>query len=197
MRFRKIFLIILMSLIVTCGIALGESNATDSISYGEWDWDNESVNTFSGSVDVSQWNGNEITLLMKADFEPESESASEINPKFTHFNGKRLPMLKQSNTITYTPEAGQKTVSFEGSLQMPEKDHFQKIKIELTVTDPYGKELKKNSATLSTGGDNMTQRGNIFYIPFEIRTIAIIIAAIAALVWCLAIIRNRILNSKK
>jgi hypothetical protein len=50
---------------------------------------------------------------------------------------------------------------------------------------------------VSTGsGDNVVQRGNIFYIPFEIRTLAIIIAAFAALVWCAAIIRNRVLNRK-
>jgi hypothetical protein len=197
MKFRIIFLILLTVFILTCGIALGESSETDSIGYGEWNWDNESVNEFSGSVDVSQWNGTELIFLMKAYFEPESESASEVNPKFTHFNGKRLPMLKQSNSFTFTPGDGQTAVAFEGSLQMPEKDHYQKITIDLTVTDPDGKELKKiSAAVLSAGGNNAVKRGNIFYIPFEIRTVAIYIFAAAAIVWCLAVVRNRVLNKK-
>jgi len=196
MRFRNIFLIMLTVLFITCGTAMGENSETDNISYGEWDWDNEALNAFTGSLDVSQWSGTELLFQMKAVFEPQSESASEINPKFTHFNGKRLPMLKQSNSYTYTTENDQ-TVGFEGSLQMPEKDHYQKISIDLTVTDSSGKELKKISAVVSTGGGaSAVQRGNIFYIPFEIRTIAIIIAAFAALVWCAAIVRNRVLNRK-
>ncbi len=197
MKFRIILLIMLTAFIMNCMIALGENSETDSISYGEWDWDNESLNTFNGSVDVSQLTGTELTFGMKATFEPQSESASETNPKFTHFNGKRLPMLKQSNSYNFTPEDGQTTVEFEGSLQMPEKDHFQKITIELTVTDSGGKELKRISAIVSTGGgDSAVQRGNIFYIPFEIRTIALIIAAVALLVWCAAMVRNRVLNRK-
>lgn len=196
MRFRNIFLIMLTVLFITFGIALGDNSETDNISYGEWDWDNEALNAFTGSLDVSQWSGTELTFQMKAIFEPQSESASEINPKFTHFNGKRLPMLKQSNSYTYTPGNDQ-TIGFEGSLQMPEKDHYQKISIDLTVTDSSGKELEKITVTVSTGsGDNVVQRGNIFYIPFEIRTLAIIIAAFAALVWCAVIIRNRVLNRK-
>ena len=198
MKHISLVLIILAVFIMSFGIALSENATTDSISYWEWDWDNESLNSFNGSVDVSQWSGSELTLEMKAVFEPKSESASEIIPKYTHFNGKRLPMLKQSNTMNYTPEEGQETVGFEGSLQMPEKDHYQKITIELTVTDPNGKELKKISTNISTAGaDSMIQKGNIFYIPFEIRTITIIIASVAVLVWCLAIIRNRILNRVK
>jgi hypothetical protein len=198
MKHRSLLLIILTIFIITFGIALSESAQTDIFSYGEWDWDNESLNTFNGSVDVSQWAGTDLTLMMKAEFEPKSESASEIIPKYTHFNGKRLPMLKQSDTMTYTPEEGQGTVGFEGSLQMPEKDHFQKITLVLSVTNPEGKELKKISTTVSaTGGDSATQKSNIFYISFEIRTVAIIIAAAAALVWCLAIIRNQMLNREK
>ena len=195
MRFRIILLAVLAA-VLACGAALGESAETDSITFGEWDWDNESVNAFSGALDLSPWTGTELTIELKAGFEPQSESASEVIPKFTHFNGKRLPMLKQSDTMAFTPEEGQGTVGFEGSLQMPEKDHYQKITLELTVTGTDGKELKKITATVSTGGDSGAQRGNIFYIPFEIRTAAMIIAGAAALVWCLAILRNRILNRK-
>ena len=101
MKHRSLLLIILTIFIITFGIALSESAQTDIFSYGEWDWDNESLNAFNGSIDVSQWAGTELTLMMKAEFEPKSESASEIVPKYTHFNGKRLPMLKQSDTMTY------------------------------------------------------------------------------------------------
>ena len=100
MRFRNIFLIMLTVLFITFGIALGDNSETVNISYGEWDWDNEALNAFTGSLDVSQWSGTELTFQMKAIFEPQSESASEINPKFTHFNGKRLPMLKNLLNMT-------------------------------------------------------------------------------------------------
>ena len=197
MKLKSILLIMLTVFIMTCSIALGESDTTDSIVYGEWDWDNESVNTFIGTVDISQWNDLELTFRMEAVFEPQSSSASDIVPKFSHFNGKRLPMLRQSDAITYKPEKDQKAVEFEGTLQMPEKDHFQKITIDLTLTNPDGRELKKIRATVSTGEDSVIQRSNIFYIPFEIRTVAIITGAAALLVWILTIIRNRILNRNK
>lgn len=196
MRFRTILLLATALFILVCGTACCENAATDSIICDEWDWDNESVNTFKGSIDLSQWNGLELTLEMKAVFEPESEAAAEIQPKFTHFNGSRLTMLEQRDNITCTPEAGQTAIGFSGSLRMPEKDHFRKITIELEAVDAEGKQLKKISATVSRGGNNASQSGNIFYIPFEIRTVAIIIAAAAALIWLLAIVRNRILNRK-
>ena len=198
MRFRTMLLFVLAVILLACGTALGEEAAKDSIdsiSYEEWDWDNESVNAFTGSVDLSPWSGTELTVELKAVFEPASKSAAEVAPKFTHFNGSRLTMLEQSSTIACTP--GAEAVAFSGSLQMPEKDHYQKIRIDLTAKDPSGKELKKISMTVSKGGDTSTENGNIFYIPFEIRTVAIIIAAAAAVIWCIAVIRNRVLNRKK
>ena len=199
MRFRTILLITLAVFLLTCGAALGEAPAkdgTDGINYEEWDWDNESVNAFTGSIDLSQWAGKELTLEMKAGFEPASDSAAEAAPKFTHFQGKRLPMIQQSSMITCTPETDQ-TVTFTGSLQMPEKDHYKKITIELIATDAEEKQLKKVTADITRQGGGSAQTGNIFYIPFEIRTVAIIIAAAAAIVWCLAILRNRALNRKR
>ena len=196
MRFRTVLLIMLTALIMTCSIASGENAATDSISYDGWDWDNESVNTFSGSIDLSQWSGKELTLEMKAVFEPDNQSASGTVPKFTHFNGSRLTMLEQRDNITCTPEEEQKAIEFTGSLQMPEKEHYQKITIELKATDAENKELKKISTVITKGGNSSSQTGRVFYIPFEIRTVAIIIAAAAALVWIAAIIRNRIINRK-
>ena len=196
MRFRTILLLVITVFILSCGTACCENAATDSIRYDEWDWDNETVNAFTGSIDLSQWNGLELTLEMKATFEPESKAASEIEPKFTHFNGSRLTMLEQRDNITCTPEADQPAIEFSGSLRMPEKDHFQKITIELAAVDAEGKQLKKISATVSRGENNASQSGSIFYIPFEIRTVAIIIGAAAALIWLLAIVRNRVLNRK-
>ena len=198
MRIGKILLALLSVFLLICGIASAENaGSTDLITYDEWDWDNESVNTFTGSLDLSQWRGTEVTLEMKAAFEPNSEAASEIIPKFTHINGSRLTMLEQRDNFTWTPETDQAVISFSGSLQMPEKDHYQKITIDLKAVDPEDKVLKKTSVTISKGGSGSSQTGSIFYIPFEIRTAAIIIAAAAAVVWCLAVFRNRVLNRKK
>ena len=197
MRFRLFLLIIMTVVALTCGIASCENAATDIISYDEWDWDNESVNVFTGSIDLSHWNGMELTLEMKATFEPESTSAYDTVPKFTYFNVKRLTMLEQRDNITCIPNADQEAVSFTGSVQMPEKDHFKKITIDVTVVDAEDKELKKISVTVTRDGTDSTKKGSIFYIPFEIRTAAIIIGAAAVLVWFIAIIRNRILNRNK
>ena len=197
MKTRSFLLILLTALILVSGIASGESSTVDSIHYDEWDWDNESVNAFSGAVDCSQWAGNELTLEIKASFEPESESSKEAVPKFTHFNGSRLTMLRQSDAMTFTPETDQGAIEYTCSLQMPEKEHYSKITIDLTVKDSTGNELKRISAAVARGGDSSSQRGNIFYIPFEIRNAALIIAAAALAVWCIAIIRNRILNKNK
>ena len=60
----------------------------------------------------------------------------------------------------------------------------------------YSRSAAMASPLLSAGGNNAVKRGNIFYIPFEIRTVAIYIFAAAAIVWCLAVVRNRVLNKK-
>ena len=196
MRLRIISLILMMALLVSVGSAAAESIEKDSFTYDEWDWDNESVNTFTGTIDLGQWSGKEITLQLDAVFEPKSKSASEYKPKITHFNGKRLAMLEQSNTLTCTPENGQTDTPFSVSLQMPEKGHFQKILINMRILDHDGKELKKIAGVVSKDGESAVQTGSIFYIPFEIRSAALIIAASALFVWCLAVVRNRILNKK-
>ena len=120
MRFRIILLLALAAILITmtcgCSIAAGETAAEDSITYDGWDWDNETVNAFTGSIDLSQWSGTEVTLELKAAFEPASESASEIVPKFTHFNGSRLTMLEQKDSFACTPEAGQAADAGTGSL---------------------------------------------------------------------------------
>lgn len=193
MRFRAIPLLILVILIVSIGAAYGE----DGLACEEWSWDNESVNVFTGSIDTSPWKDTELKFLLNAVFEPASEAAADTAPKFTHFNGKRLTMLQQSNTMAFTTGSDQDSIAFSGSLLMPEKDQFQKITITVTVSDPNGKELKKISLPVSRSGVASSQNSNVFFIPFEIRTVAIIVAAAAALVWSLAVVRNRVLNSRK
>ena len=196
MRFRVIMLALLAAAFVSAvAVAAGEAR-NDGFTYDEWDWDNESVNTFTGTIDLGQWSGKDITLQMTADFEPKSKAASGYEPKITHFNGKRLAMLEQSNTITCMPEPGQADTPFSASVQMPEKGHYQKIVINLAVLDHDGRELKKISGVVSKNGESTVQTGSIFYIPFEIRSVALIIAASALLIWCFAIIRNRLLNKK-
>ena len=197
MKIKTILLVILTAFVLVCSEALSESNVSDRLNYEEWDWDNETVNAFTGIIDISEWSGTELAFELKAQFEPESESAAEVIPKFTHFNGKRLPMLEQSNMIRFSPEPGQTVVEMNGSLQMPEKDHFKRIAIDLLLTGHDGKELKTVSVIISRDENNTVQTGNIFYIPFEIRTAAIIIATAALLIWCMAIIRNRILIHQK
>ena len=196
MKVRIILLLVLSLIIISCASASGEDSLADSIRYVEWDWDNEAVNTFTGSIDLSRWSETELTLEMKATFEPESKSSSETVPKFTHFNGSRLTMLEQRDNITCIPEADLSAIEFSGSLMMPEKDHFQKITIDLSAIDAEGKELKKLSVIVTRSGNASSQTASIFYIPFEIRTVAMIIAAAAVLVWLVAIIRNRVLNRK-
>ena len=197
MRYTTILISALAVLILISGSAAGEVAASDSITYESWDWDNETVNTFTGSVDLSEWNGTELTIELSAAFQPESDAASEKTPKFTHVNGKRLTMLAQGPVVTYTPEAGQKAFEFSGSLQMPEKDHFQRITIDLKAADPEGNEVKKISVSVAMEGNNPTQTGSIFYIPFDIRTAAAVIATAAAVIWILAVIMNRVTNRRK
>ena len=195
MRRRLTGIVIIIALTVCLAMAAGEGGTTDTMSCDAWDWENETVNSFGGEIDQAGWEGKEITLRLRAEFEPENESANERTPKFTTVNGKRKTMLEQSDSIVFTPEGDRKSVQFEASLQMPEKGHYQRIALELTASDPDGKELKRIPYEVTAGGTS-AQGGRVIYIPFEIRDVAIILAAAAALVWGLAILRNRILNRK-
>ena len=94
-------------------------------------------------------------------------------------------MLKQSNTVRCTPEAGHSDVSFSGRLSLPEKQRVRQISFTFVITDENGKENDVVSTVVDRGRNE-----GVFYIPADINTIIIIIACAAVFVWTAVLVKN-------
>ena len=156
---------------------------TDQIRIGEWNWDPGVVNTFSGSVDVSSLAGQEITLRISADFNTSEDTGDSSGPVFTVINGKRVTVLRQSDTATITPEGNDPAVTFEGSLKMPEKGHLQRIGLTVVLTDGNGKEIRRITETADRNDGSGDTASGVFYIPFNINVLLTAFSCAALIVW--------------
>lgn len=197
MKYKWLTLILIVLLTTACSAAFAENTAGEGLAFEEeWAWENEAVNSFSGTMDLSGYIGQEIQLQIKASFEPDNDSDEYPLPKFTSVEGKRIAMLQQSDSVSFTPGDEDSEFNFIASLMMPEKGHFQKIQIQVTATDGEGNEIKHISSAVSVKGSGTSASGRVFYIPFNIRTVTIVLFAAAALVWIAALVRNRQLRKK-
>ena len=188
--------IVLVLLMIICTLfntsAFCEEAVTDRIYSEEWSWEAETVNVFAGDLELSDFLGQELTICLKSEFQPESEKTQESTPLFVIVNGSRITMLNQSDTIIFTPDDERPALHFEGRIKMPEGVHVQQVKLTLLAKDPDEKELKSCDTVFSLHDHSGNSGSGVFYIPFEIRTIAMILAAAAVLVWGAALIRHRI-----
>ena len=176
-----------------CCCAMGESKAADAIQTGEWLWDPTNVNTFTGGLDLSGFSGQELTIRLSADFDPPASEDAGI-PVFTIVNGSRVRIVMQSDTTQFTPQEDQTDFIFTGSLKMPQNDRVQKVTLTLTATDGNGKEVRSISTAVSLYDGTGAQTSGAIRVPADIRKITLILTGAAALVWIVALIRNRIVN---
>ena len=187
---------IVVLLIAAAGSAFSGEAENDRIVPGEWDWEPEALNTYSGTIDLKDFSGEDTTLCLQAVFEPADPSASDIFPRFTSVDGRRITMLEQSDTIHCTPQEGQTAIRFEGSLKMPEKGHYRNIRIVLSASCQDGARQKQITGDISAGSGETNNTGRVFYIPFRIGTVTIVLSSAALVIWLLAVILNRTYQKK-
>lgn len=192
-------IIILFSLILICfSTAVCESRTEIQIiaDSDAWSWEPGAYNLFSGIIDLSEYIGKEVTVTLSSDLQYGAEQENNHNPLFTVINGHRITMLKQKNTAVCSPETENPSLNFTASVKFPEKGHVRSVRLEFSITDENGAELKNLRETISIGDHSSGRDSGAFYIPVNIATINMVIAITATAIWIIVLTRHLVLKKK-
>lgn len=193
----RIKLLIITAVIITFACqstaARGENDAACVTAGEDWSWESGAHDLFEGTIDLSEFTGQELTIRMSSDL-PYNEDEQSGRPVFVTVNDSRITMMKQSNTIRCTPSVEEPVVRFSARLILPEKQRVYGITFQFTVSDESNHVLKTVQAAIS-GGDSGA--GSAFYISADIRRIAVCIGIAAAAVWIAAVFRAVYFTRKK
>lgn len=194
MKIRVLNIILFAILLICCTNAVCEHTADIQITANneEWSWDPGAYNQFSGRINLSEYCGKELTIKMSTDLSYGGDPEENHDPLFTVVNGHRITMLKQKSSAAFTPDTENPAFEFSASLKLPEKGHVRRIKLDFRIMDENGAELMVLQDIISAG-DNAAGRDNgTFYIPYDIGRIIWMIAATAAAIWVIVLLRNMI-----
>lgn len=191
---KNVLILFLFALILIfcCTSAICEQNAELQITANseEWSWDPGAYNQFSGRIDLTDYVGQEITISMSSDLVYGGETDEDHSPLFTVVNGHRITMRKQKSSATVTPDPESCMFDFSASIKLPEKGHVRSIKLDFRITDGNDNELRNLQDVISARDSAAGRENGTFYIPYDIRTITIAIAAAAAVIWIIVLIRG-------
>lgn len=188
---RFLLLFLLGVFIISCSFADGRITLVPD---EEWSWAPGAYNTVSGEVDLSEFAGKEIKLKISADIPDTGEEGSGGHPVFSVINGQRITVLNQSDSVTLTPDAASPGTGFVATIVLPEKQHLRRITFTIEVLDQDENRLRIETGEVSSIGK--AAGASAFYIPYDAGGIALYAAALAAVIWLLAIIRILIQNKK-
>jgi len=159
-----------------------------------WSWDPGAYDTFTGRIDLSEYIGRDLQIRMSTDLLYDSEAEADCKPFFTVINGKRITMLKQSDSVQYRPDAELSVLSFSGRVVLPSGQHVNRITFQFLISGEDGKELKTIRMEVGAG---TAESKSAFYIPIHIGSITLIIGIIAAVVWIAALFSNKRMKYKQ
>ena len=187
MRIKTKVLFIAASIILLFIAAAYGENVPVTVSAGEgWAWDPGANNIFDGEIDLGKYSGQELTVSMISDLPYSNDAESDGRPVFTSVNGKRITMLKQSDSVRCTPTEDNPFMRFSARFTLPEEKRVYRIVLQFKVKDEEGNEVSTFNAEISAGKNGLT---GPFYIPADISMISVIICIIAAAVWTAVILR--------
>ena len=195
MKVRIIILSVICMLILCYSAAYSEEYAAVHIETGEeWSWDPGSYNLFSGTMQLTPFAGQELTINMTTNLLYGDDE--DHNPLFTVVDGKRIPMRQQSNSTVITPGGESSLLAFSGSIKLPEKGHVKHIEFQLQILDHTGRELTRITDEISVRDNNTAAASGSFYIPWDIGTITIIAGTAAIMIWTVVLLRSLVLQKK-
>ncbi len=194
----KRFLIITVLLLLTGSLptVLAESGPDAVvIPDEEWSWSRGAYNTFTGQIDLSGCDADELIVSVSTDLSYNNDTEQQSMPVFTSVNGKRIVMTKQSDTVHISSENANGIMDFSGSLRLPEKKHVETISFVFSINDQNGHEIK--TATCRIEAADKTKGNNIqtFYISVSVNLITIILAISAVMIWTIVFIKRH--NAKR
>jgi len=163
----------------------------------EWTWNPGSINTFSGEYDLSEYSGKTLSIRITTNLPADEDSENETKPHFTAVNGKRIPVLKQDDTTVFQPDEDTYSFSFTGQVRLPRKHRVRDVCFTLQITDENRKEITVKSATISVNDTASERAESMFYIPFDIRMITIILFTAAAIVWTITCYRHLLFRKRQ
>ena len=195
MKVRIVILSVICMLILCYSAAYSEEYAAVHIETGEeWSWDPGSYNLFSGTMQLTPFAGQELTINMTTNLLYGDDE--DHNPLFTVVGGKRIPMRQQSNSTVITPGGESSLLAFSGSIKLPEKGHVKHIEFQLQILDHTGRELTRITDEISVRDNNTAAASGSFYIPWDIGTITIIAGTAAIMIWTVVLLRSLVLQKK-
>lgn len=195
MKVRIVILSVICMLILCCSAAYSEEYAAVHIETGEeWSWDPGSYNLFSGTMQLTPYAGQELTINMTTNLLYGDDE--DHNPLFTVVDGKRIPMRQQSNSTVFTPGGESSLLAFSGSIKLPEKGHVKHIEFQLQILDHTGRELTRITDEISVRDNDTAAASGSFYIPWDIGTITIIAGTAAIMIWTVVLLRSLVLRKK-
>ena len=195
MKVRIVILSVICMLILCYSAAYSEEYAAVHIETGEeWSWDPGSYNLFSGTMQLTPFAGQELTINMTTNLLYGDDE--DHNPLFTVVDGKRIPMRQQSNSTVITPGGESSLLAFSGSIKLPEKGHVKHIEFQLQILDHTGRELTRITDEISVRDNNTAAASGSFYIPWDIGTITIIAGTAAIMIWTVVLLRSLVLQKK-
>ena len=138
MKVRIIILSVICMLILCFTAAYSEEYAAVQIETGEeWSWDPGNYNLFSGTMQLSPYTGQELTINMTTNLIYGDDE--DHNPLFSVVDGKRIPMRQQSSSTVFTPAFAASRASTSLSLLKT----FSPLITRHTMISPVAKPLRR------------------------------------------------------
>lgn len=196
MKVRIIILSVICMLILCFTAAYSEEYAAVQIETGEeWSWDPGNYNLFSGTMQLSPYTGQELTINMTTNLIYGDDE--DHNPLFTVVDGKRIPMRQQSSSTVFTPGGESSMLDFSGSIKLPEKEHVKHIEFQFRILDNTGRELTRITDEVSVRDNDTAAAAGSFYISWNIGRITIIAGTAAIIIWAVVLLRSLIIRKKE
>ena len=199
MKLRVLNIVLFAMILICCTSAVCEHTADKiqiTANHEEWSWDPGAYNQFSGRIDLTEFSGKELTIIISTDLSYGGEPEEDHNPLFTVVNGHRITMLKQKSSAVFTPDPENSVFEFSASIKLPEKGHVRSIKLDFRIVDENGTEVQNLQDVISAGDNAAGRENGVFYIPYDIGTISWIIAAAAAVIWAIVFFRGIIMKKE-
>ena len=189
-----ILMFIITAVLFSCTCVRAEKPGTIISAGEEWSWEPGANNIIEGELNLTEYIGQDLTVKILSDLPYANDEEKAGSPVFMNVNGKRITMMKQTDTVEYMPTENEPFMTFSARFTMPGEKRVYGIKFQFSLNDTEGKEIRKFNAEINAG-ENGTE--GPFYIPADIHMITAVICIAAAAVWVSALIMNRCYKKKQ
>lgn len=196
MKYRYFILLVLIFTIAFPAFCSSEQQIGEAMIPIEWKWNPGAINTISGEVDLSSFYGKILNICLMTDLPSDEESEQDNKPVFVSINGKRIPVLKQSDKVQFIPDSNKAIFSYTSRITLPKKHRVREVCFTLQISDEDGKTLKNIQSYVNYHDMSSERSEGSFYIPYDIGKITIILTVIASVVWIAVFCRDITIRKK-